>query len=78
MEDKRRVLIEKLADVDPAIEEKFLMEEEPTTEEIYAAIRRSVIANKFIPVLMGSAKMNSGIQCLLDAVVNYLPTPYDV
>jgi elongation factor G len=78
MEEKRKTLIEKLADVDPQIEEKWLMEEEPTVAEIHAAIRRSCIANKFIPIFMGSAKKNAGVQCLLDSVVRFLPAPHDV
>jgi elongation factor G len=74
-EEKRREMIEKLADVDDIIAEKFLLEEEPTVEEIRAAIRRQTIARKFVPVHMGSAYKNKGVQALLDGVNNYLPSP---
>ena len=71
-------LIEKLAEVDDTIMEKFLQGKEVSPEEIKAAIRRTTIANKFTPVLCGSAFRNKGIQLLLDAVVDYLPSPKDV
>lgn len=71
----RQIMIGKLADVDSKIEEKFLMEEEPTTEEIRAAIRAATIGLKLVPVLCGSAFKNKGIQRLMDAVTYYLPSP---
>ena len=71
----RQIMIGKLADVDSAIEEKFLMEEEPTTEEIRAAIRKGTIGLKMVPVLCGSAFKNKGVQRLMDAVTYYLPSP---
>lgn len=71
----RQIMIGKLADVDSAIEEKFLMEEEPTTEEIRAAIRKGTIGLKLVPVLCGSAFKNKGVQRLMDAVTYYLPSP---
>lgn len=71
----RQIMIGKLADVDPTIEEKFLMEEEPTTEELRAAIRRATISLKLVPVLCGSAYKNKGVQRLMDAVTYYLPSP---
>ncbi len=71
----RQIMIGKLADVDSAIEEKFLMEEEPTTEEIRAAIRKGTISLKLVPVLCGSAFKNKGVQRLMDAVTYYLPSP---
>jgi elongation factor G len=58
--------------------EKFLQGKEVSAEEIKAAIRRTTIANKFTPVLCGSAFKNKGIQLLLDAVVDYLPSPKDL
>ncbi|KAI0451945.1 elongation factor G 1 [Xylaria acuta] len=77
-EEKRQVLIEKLADVDDEIAEIFLDEGIPTPEQIMNAIRRSTIALKFTPVMMGSALADKSIQPMLDAVCDYLPNPSDV
>jgi elongation factor G len=74
---KRMELIEKLADADEEIAELFLMEEEPSPEDLKAAIRRQVIACKFVPVFMGSAFKNKGVQPLLDGVLDYLPEPIE-
>jgi elongation factor G len=77
VQEKRIELIEKLADVDDEIGELFLMEEEPTVEQLKSAIRRQTIACKFVPVFMGSAFKNRGVQPLLDGVVDYLPEPIE-
>ncbi len=74
----RHNLIEKLAEVDDHLMEKFLNEKEITIPEIMEAIRRSVLANKFVPVLCGSSLRNKGVQMVLDAVTYYLPSPLDV
>lgn len=71
----RQILIGKLADIDEGIAEKFLMEEEPTQDEMRAAIRKGVISLKLVPVFCGSAFKNKGVQRLLDSVTYYLPTP---
>jgi elongation factor G len=71
----RQILIGKLADIDDAIGEKFLMEETPTEDEIKAAIRKGVLSLKLVPVFCGSAFKNKGVQLLLDGVLAYLPTP---
>lgn len=71
----RQIMIGKLADIDPTIEEKFLMEEECSTEEIRAALRKGTIGLKIVPVLCGSAFKNKGVQRLMDAVTYYLPSP---
>lgn len=71
----RQILIGKLADVDDQIAEKFLMEEEPTVEEMRSAMRKGVIALKLVPVFCGSAFKNKNVQHLLDAVTYYLPNP---
>lgn len=71
----RNELIAKLADVDEGIAEKFLMEEEPTQDEIKAAIRKATIALKFVAVFCGSAFKNRGVQKLLDGISDYLPNP---
>ncbi len=71
-------LIEQLADIDEELGEKFLMEEEITPEDLKGAIRRMTISNQFIPVSGGSAFKNKGVQFLVDAVIDYLPSPVDV
>lgn len=71
----RQIMIGKLADIDPTIEEKFLMEEECSTDEIRAALRKGTIGLKIVPVLCGSAFKNKGVQRLMDAVTYYLPSP---
>jgi elongation factor G len=76
--EQREKLIETLADVDDAVMEKYLDGEEVSIPEIKAAIRRATLASKANPVLCGSAFKNKGIQPMLDAVVDYLPSPLDV
>jgi elongation factor G len=74
----REKLIETLADVDDDVMVKYLDGEEVSVDEIKAAIRRATIASKANPVLCGSAFKNKGVQPMLDAVVDYLPSPLDV
>ena len=71
-------LIEKAADFDDAIMEKYLEGEEPTKEELRAAIRKGTLANALIPVVCGTSDRNKGVQKLLDAIVDYLPSPLDI
>ncbi|WP_334341102.1 elongation factor G [Companilactobacillus sp. HBUAS56275] len=75
---KRAELIEAVADVDDDIMDKYLEGEEISNDEIRAAIRKATINLKFFPVLAGSAFKNKGVQMLMDAVVDYLPSPLDV
>ncbi len=70
-------LVSRVADVDEVLGEKFLMEEPITTEDLKKAIRRSTIANEFIAVAGGSAFKNKGVQYLMDAVIDYLPSPLE-
>lgn len=77
-DEKRGVLIETLADVDDEIAEIYLDERTPTVPQIKAAIRRATIARKFTPVVMGSALADTGVQLMLDAVIDYLPNPSQV
>ncbi|ETI29140.1 elongation factor G, mitochondrial [Cladophialophora carrionii CBS 160.54] len=77
-EEKRAKLIETLADVDDEIANLFLDEQEPTTEQLKAAIRRATISLKFTPVFMGSALADKFIQPMLDGVCDYLPNPSEV
>jgi elongation factor G len=74
----RDKLIETLAEADDEIMEQYLEGEEPTQEQLVAAIRRATLASKLTPVLTGTAFKNKGVQPLLDAVNAYLPSPIDV
>jgi elongation factor G len=71
----RKVLIEKVSETDEALLEKFMSGQEPTDAEVRAALRKSTLAREIVPVLCGSAAKNLGVQTLLDAVVDYLPSP---
>ena len=71
-------LIESVAETDEDLLMKFLDGEELTEAEIKAAIRKQTIANQMVPVLCGSAYKNKGVQPLLDAVVDYMPSPLDI
>ncbi|HXU72682.1 MAG TPA: elongation factor G [Polyangia bacterium] len=77
-EAAREQLVEIVADVDDAIAEKYLAGEAIEGDLLRAAIRRACVAQKIVPVLMGTALRNKGVQPLLDAVVDYLPSPLDV
>ena len=77
-EERRKMLIETLADVDDEIAEIFLEEQIPTPDQIKAAIRRATISLKFTPVFMGTALANKGVQPMLDGVIDYLPNPSEV
>jgi elongation factor G len=74
----REKMIEALADVDERIMEKFLGGVEVSVDEIKSAIRKGTVDMSLTPVLCGSAFKNKGVQHLLDAIIDYLPSPYDV
>ncbi len=74
----RHILLETVAETDDALLEKFFGGEELTVAEIKGAIRKLTIASEIYPVLCGSAFKNRGVQPMLDAVVDYLPSPLDV
>src|SRR2546427_7391497 len=74
----RERLVEALADVSERVMEKYLNGEEIAEEEIRAAIRTGTVQMKIVPVVCGSAFKNKGVQLLLDAVIDYLPSPLDV
>lgn len=76
--ERRKMLIEILADVDDEIAEIFLNEEEPTEAQMRDAIRRATVGLKFTPVFMGSALANKSVQPMLDGVIDYLPNPSEV
>jgi len=77
-EKYRMILVEKLAEADDLIMEDYLQGKQVTNEQLKKTIRKTVIANKFVPVLCGSAFKNKGVQLVLDAVKDYLPSPIDV
>lgn len=77
-EKARNFMIEKVSEYDDALMHKFIEGEEPTVAEIRAAIRKGTISLKMAPVIVGSALKNKGVQQLLDAVVDYLPSPLDI
>jgi elongation factor G len=74
----REKLLEAVADLDEALMEKYLGGEAIAEAEIMAAVRKGTIAMKIVPVITGSAFKNKGVQTLLDAVVDYLPSPLDI
>lgn len=74
---KRTELIERLGEVDATIEEKYIGEEEITYEDLKTAIRKACIEQTFFPVMMGSAIKNKGVQLVLDAVGDFLPSPLE-
>lgn len=71
-------LIEKVAECDEALMEKYFEGEELTEKEIKKTIRKATIANEFVPVLCGTAYRNKGVQDLLDAVIDFMPAPVDI
>src|SRR5579859_1978598 len=77
-ETVRAQTVEAIVEHDEVLMEKYLMEEEVTKEELVTTLRSATIAGKIHPVLCGSALKNKGVQLLLDAVVDYLPSPLDI
>jgi elongation factor G len=75
---RREEMIERLAEADDDLAERYLAGEPLPPEELRAALRRATLANKAVPVLCGTALRNKGVQLLLDAVIDYLPSPLDV
>jgi elongation factor G len=71
-------IIDKACDLDDNLAEKFLNEEEISVDEIKAAIRKGVLNRQVVPAFCGTAFKNKGVQLLLDAVIDYLPSPLDV
>src|SRR5262249_14854290 len=74
----REQMIERLGEVDDEVMALYLEGKPPSEEQIRAALRRATIAMKAIPVTMGAAFKNKGVQPLLDAVVDFLPSPGDI
>jgi elongation factor G len=78
VKEYREKMIEALAEVDDHLMEKYVGGETITPEELKAAVRKGTTAIKLFPVLCGSAFKNKGVQALLDAVIDYLPSPVDI
>ena len=74
----RAELVEAIAETDDKLMEKYLMEEEISLNELKAALRKATIDYKLVPVMAGSSLKNTGVQPLLDAVIEYLPSPMDI
>src|SRR5690606_12560431 len=78
VEEYREKLIEAAVEMDEAAMERYLEGEMPSADEIRALIRKGTIEVKFFPMFCGSAFKNKGVQPLLDAVVDFLPSPVDI
>src|SRR5258705_2872180 len=74
----RAYMVERIAELDDNLTLKYLEAQEITVEELKAALRKGVIANQAAPVFCGSSLKNKGVQVLLDAVIDYLPSPADI
>ncbi len=77
-DEYRKAMIESVVEVDEELMMKYLEGEEITVEEIKAALRKGVISNEIVPVICGSSYKNKGVQQMLDAVVEFMPSPLDV
>ena len=71
-------MVESICEADDELMEKYLMGEEPSVEELKKAARKGTIANLFTPVFCGTSYHNKGVQMLLDAIVDYMPSPVDI
>jgi len=76
--EKRAILVEKISELSDELTEKFLENQEISIEELKNGLRTAVIDNKAVPVFCGSSLRNKGVQLLLDAVIDYLPSPLDI
>ena len=78
LKEARAFLVECVAEVDDAVMEIYLGDEMPPTEMVKEALRKAVLAGSIVPVFCGTAFKNKGVQVLLDAVIDYLPSPVDI
>ena len=78
VDQSRKALVERISETDDTLIEKFLAGEDPTVDELKAALRKAVIGYQLVPIYCGSSLRNKGVQPLLDAVVDYLPSPLDL
>lgn len=72
------LMVESICESDDVLAEKFLMDEEVSIEELKVALRKACVNNLIVPVTCGSSYRNKGVQLLLDAVVDYMPSPLDI
>ena len=77
-QERREMLVDAIAETDDEIMMKYLEGEEISIDELKAALRKAVCENKLFPVLCGSSYKNKGVQMLLDAVIDYMPSPLDI
>lgn len=77
-EEYHQTMVEAICETDEALLEKFLSDEEISVDELKAALRKATINNEIVPMLCGTAYRNKGVQMLLDAVIEYMPSPVDV
>lgn len=77
-EKHRDAMIERIAETDEDLTFKYLEGEEITEQEIRLALRKATISSKLVPILCGSSLKNKGVQAMLDAVIDYLPSPLDI
>ena len=77
-QEYRAAMVEAIAATDDELMEKYLMDEEITIPELKAALRRATINNEIVPVICGTSYKNKGVQKLLDAVLDYMPSPLDI
>jgi len=76
--EMRATMVERISEVDDALTDKFIEGEEISVEDLKAGLRRAVLDGKITPVFCGSALRNKGVQLVLDAVIDYLPSPADI
>ncbi len=78
VQQHREALIERIAETDEELTLKYLEGEEITREELVTALRKATVTSKLVPVLCGSSLKNKGVQAMLDAVIDYLPSPLEI
>ncbi len=77
-EEYRKNMVESICECDDELMDRYLMEEEITTEELKKALRRATLENKIIPICCGTSYKNKGVQKLLDNIIEYMPAPTDI
>ncbi len=77
-EEYRAAMVEAICETDEELFEKYCSGEEPTIDELKKALRKATIANQIVPVVCGTSYKNKGVQKMLDAVIDYMPSPLDI